>query len=107
MVSRIQSVLAYSNMSENQFAKKLEAAQSSLNKTMRGAAEVSIRLINSILNNFNEISAEWLMRGVGSMLKTDAQAEYAKRLDGLVDVISMQQETIRNLQEKIKQLQNQ
>ena len=30
-----------------------------------------------------------------------------KRLDNLVDVISMQQETIRNLQEKIKQLQNQ
>lgn len=107
MVTRIKAVLAYSNMSENQFAKKLEVSQSSLNKTMRGATEVPLRLINSILNNFNEISAEWLMRGSGSMLKSDAQAEYAKRLDGLVDVISMQQETIRNLQEKIKQLQNQ
>ena len=30
-----------------------------------------------------------------------------KRIDNLIDVISMQQETIRNLQEKIKQLQNQ
>ena len=107
MVSRIKEVLAYSNMSETQFAKKLGVTQSSLNRVMRGATEVTFRLINSILNNFNEISAEWLMRGVGSMLKTDAQAEYAKRLDGLVDVISMQQETIRNLQEKIKQLQNQ
>jgi hypothetical protein len=47
------------------------------------------------------------MRGDGNMLKGETQAENDRRLDNLVDVISMQQETIRNLQEKIKQLQNQ
>lgn len=34
------------------------------------------------------------------------EAAQDKRLENLIDVIAMQQETIRNLQEKIKQLQN-
>lgn len=107
MVHRIKAVLAFSNMSETQFAKKLDITQSSLNRVMRGATEVTYKIVNSILTNFNEISAEWLMRGTGSMLTTDVQADYTKRLNNLIDVISMQQETIKNLQDKIKQLQSQ
>lgn len=101
MIGRIKAVLAYSNMTETQFAKRLGVTQSSLNRTMRGATEISFKLINAILTEFDEISAEWLM------LAGDNTAAYNKRIEGLVDVVAMQQETIRNLQEKIKQLQNQ
>ena len=59
----------------------------------------------AIAEVFPEIDANWLLRGNGSMLADNTAQE--KRLDNLIDVISMQQETIRNLQEKIKQLQNQ
>ncbi|MBR3100841.1 MAG: hypothetical protein IKH19_03690 [Muribaculaceae bacterium] len=52
-----------------------------------------------------EFEAKGLLRGNGSMLANNEAQE--KRIDNLIDVISMQQETIRNLQEKIKQLQNQ
>ena len=41
------------------------------------------------------------------MLKEQADDAQEKRIAGLLDVVTMQQETIRNLQEKIKQLQNQ
>ena len=74
---------------------------------MRGATEISFKLVNAILTEFDEISAEWLMRGDGTMLAGDNTAAYNKRIEGLDDVVAMQQETIRNLQEKIKQLQNQ
>jgi len=41
------------------------------------------------------------------MLSDDNKAAVTKRIDSLIDVVTMQQETIKNLQEKIKQLQNQ
>ena len=106
MIGRIKAVLAYSNMTETQFAKRLGITQSSLNRTMRGATEISYKLVNAILTEFDEISAEWLMRGEGTMLADENTAAYNKRLEGLVDVVAMQQEIIKNLQEKIKQLQN-
>ncbi len=99
-------MLAYSNMTETQFAKRLGITQSSLNRTMRGATEISYKLVNAILTEFDEISAEWLMRGEGTMLAEENTAAYNKRIEGLVDVVAMQQEIIKNLQEKIKQLQN-
>jgi hypothetical protein len=72
---------------------------------LNGKRKLSLESVLAILNSYPELSAEWLMRGTGDMTKgNDAQE---KRLDNLVDVISMQQETIRNLQDKIKQLQNQ
>ena len=59
----------------------------------------------AIIENIPDVSTEWLLRGTGEMMKgNDAQD---KRIENLIDVISMQQETIRNLQDKIKQLQNQ
>lgn len=107
MISRIKAVLAYSNMTETQFAKRLGVTQSSLNRVMRGATEISFKLVNALLTEFNEISAEWLIRGTGTMLSDDNKAAVTKRIDSLIDVVTMQQETIKNLQEKIKQLQNQ
>lgn len=106
MIDRIKAVLKYSNMTETQFAKRLGVTQSSLNRVMRGATEINYRLINAILTEFKEVSAEWLMRGNGVMLIDDSNEAEMKRLNNLVDVISMQQETIRNLMEKVKQLQN-
>lgn len=106
MIGRIKAVLAYSNMTETQFAKRVGITQSSLNRTMRGVTEISFKLVNAILTEFDEISAEWLMRGEGTMLAGDNTAAYNKRIDGLVDVVAMQQEIIKNLQEKIKSLQN-
>lgn len=107
MISRIKAVLAYSNMTETQFAKRLGVTQSSLNRVMRGATEISFKLVYALLTEFNEISAEWLIRGTGTMLSDDNRAAVTKRIDSLIDVVTMQQETIKNLQEKIKQLQNQ
>lgn len=94
-------------MTETQFAKRLGVTQSSLNRVMRGATEISFKLVNALLTEFNEISAEWLIRGTGTMLSDDNKAAGTKRIDSLIDVVTMQQETIKNLQEKIKQLQNQ
>ncbi len=72
---------------------------------MRGATEINYKLVNAILTEFKDISAEWFMRGTGDMMLVNNNHD--KRMDSLVDVIAMQQETIQNLLEKIKQLKNQ
>lgn len=101
---RLKAVIAYSGLNDSSFAKKIGVQQMTLWRQINGARKISLETILAVANTFPEIDANWLLRGSGSMLADNDAQE--KRLDNLIDVISMQQETIRNLQEKIKQLQN-
>lgn len=105
MVNRISKLIESTGLNPTSFAAKIGVQQMTLWGQLNGKRKLSLDSVLAILNSYPELSAEWLMRGTGDMTKgNDAQE---KRLDNLVDVISMQQETIRNLTEKIKQLQNQ
>jgi plasmid maintenance system antidote protein VapI len=105
MVNRITKLIESTGLNPTSFAAKIGVQQMTLWGQLNGKRKLSLESVLAILNSYPELSAEWLMRGTGDMTKgNDAQE---KRLDNLVDVISMQQETIRNLQDKIKQLQNQ
>lgn len=102
---RLKAVIAYSGLNDSAFARKIGVQQMTLWRQINGARKISLETIMAVADAFPEIDANWLLRGNGSMLTNNDAQE--KRLDNLIDVISMQQETIRNLQEKIKQLQNQ
>lgn len=102
---RLKAVIAYSGLNDSAFAKRIGMQQITLWRQLNDQRKVSLETISAVADAFPEIDANWLLRGNGSMLAdNDAQQ---KRIDNLIDVISMQQETIKNLQEKIKQLQNQ
>ena len=60
----------------------------------------------AVAQQFPVVDCNWLLRGEGSMLKGEIDNAQERRIDGLLDVVATQQETIKNLQEKIKQLQN-
>lgn len=101
---RLKEVVAYSGLTDSAFARKINTQQMTLWRQLNGARKVSLDTIMAVAQQFPEINANWLLRGTGAMLgDTEAQD---KRLENLIDVIAMQQETIKNLQEKIKQLQN-
>lgn len=102
---RLKAVIAYSGLNDSAFARKIGVQQMTLWRQINGARKISLETIMAVADAFPEIDANWLLRGNGSMLTNNDAQE--KRLDNLIDVISMQQETIKNLQEKIKQLQNQ
>ena len=101
---RIKAVIAYTGLNDAAFAKKV-GMQQTLWRQINDQRKVSLETVMAIAETFPEIDGNWLLRGNGSMLTDNSAQE--KRLDNLIDVISMQQETVRNLQEKIKQLQNQ
>ena len=105
MVNRISKIIESTGLNPTSFAAKIGVQQRTLWNQLNGQRKLSLETVVAIIENLPDISAEWLMRGTGDMMKgNDAQD---KRIENLIDVISMQQETIRNLQDKIKQLQNQ
>lgn len=104
MISRIKEIIAYSGLSDRAFAIKCGIAQNTLNRQLNGVRELSLVTVNSILDTFEEISSEWLLRGKGEMLpsaiKSDSNVE---RVERLVDTIATLQGTI-NEQMKTIQL---
>ena len=106
ITEKLLAVIEYSGLSQTAFAKKVGSTQANLWRQLNGQ-RVNVATLVAVAQQFPEIDCNWLLRDEGSMLKGDTETAQAKRLDNLVDVISMQQETIRNLLDKIKQLQNQ
>lgn len=69
MIKRIKSLMQEFSMSENEFAKALSMSQSTLNGYTKESRKPSLALAESVLNAFEDVSAEWLLRGEGEMYK--------------------------------------
>lgn len=114
MLSRIKEVLAYSQLSTRAFAIKCGMNQPTLDRMLKGKNALSLNCVCAVLDTFPEISSEWLMRGVGDMLTSEATDQNQERLMKLVDTISLMQDainsktdTIKILTERIKKLESQ
>lgn len=107
MINRIKEIIAYSGLSDRAFAIKCGVAQNTLNRQLNGVRELSLATVNAILNTFEDISTEWLLRGKGEMLISEStrKDESTERIARLVDTITILQGTI-NEQMKTIQLLN-
>lgn len=104
--SRIRELISYYNISDRQFAIKIGVTQSVIGSMFQKQTEPSAKILKLILSSDERISAEWLMRGKGEMLLISEQpADTEDRLNKLVDTITFQQDTIKNLQARIKELE--
>lgn len=104
--SRIREIINYYNISDRQFAIKIGVTQSVIGSMFQKQTEPSAKVLKLILSSDERISAEWLMRGNGEMLLTSEQpTDTEDRLNKLVDTITFQQDTIKNLQARIKELE--
>lgn len=106
VAERLLAVIEYSGMSQTAFAKKVGSTQANLWRQLNGQ-RVNVATLIAVAEQFPEVDCNWLLRGVGTMINNQQDDAQEKRIEGLLDVVAMQQETIRNLQEKIKSLQNQ
>lgn len=66
---RIEAIIAYTGLSLTAFAKKIGIAQTSLRDCVKNGAEPKYSTLNKISIVNPLISAEWLLRGEGEMLK--------------------------------------
>lgn len=68
---RVRVLIDYEKLSDNKFARMIGVSQKLLSNMFIRGTEPSSKTISSILNTFQDISAEWLLRGEGNMLITE------------------------------------
>lgn len=106
MIDRIKQIINYCGLSDRAFAIKCGIKQNTFSRQLNGLNEVSTQTALSILSTYPEISAEWLLRGKGEMLLASEQPTDAEdRMNKLIDTITFQQDTIKNLQARINELE--
>lgn len=64
---RVKLILEDKSISVNALSKQINVAQATLNPQLRGDRTLAANIVEKILAAFPDVSAEWLMRGVGTM----------------------------------------
>lgn len=109
ILERIKELISINGLTPRAFAIRIDFNYSTLNNYLTGRrTTIDLELINKTLSSFDNLSAEWLLRGNGEMLLTSEQPTASNendRLSKLIDTIAFQQDTINNLQRRIKELE--
>ncbi len=74
---RINEVRDHYRLSNRGFAEAVGAKPAATNNYLNGTKEPSLEFVDRILSTYVDISAEWLLRGVGSMFKEDKPTDEA------------------------------
>lgn len=69
MIDRVKEILRAKSRSVREFAELIGVKQVTLNQQLAGDRKLSLDIVQSILNSFEDISSEWLLRGEGDMIK--------------------------------------
>lgn len=110
VINRIKEIIVekYGERGENLFSKEIGIPQVSLNNYTSGRRKVSFEVIDAILRTFPEVSAEWLLRGQGSMFieqASPASNVIPAGMTGVYDaVIKGKDELIKELETEVNQL---
>lgn len=73
MIGRIKHVIDYSQLSSSAFADTIGISRSGLTHLLTGRNQPSLDVARKILAKFPDISTEWLIMGMGEMLRPDEQ----------------------------------
>ena len=68
---RVNEILLSHNISINKFSDGDSALQNRLSRQINRGASITAETLFILLDKFKDVSAEWLLRGEGEMLKSD------------------------------------
>lgn len=74
---RVKRILEDKSISVNALSKKIIVAQATLNPQLKGDRTLAANIVEKILCAFPDVSAEWLMRGVGTMYSNQDADDYS------------------------------
>lgn len=74
---RIMLILDNKQVSVNALSKLAEMSQTTLNTQLKGERALSANVVAKVLSVFPDVSAEWLMRGVGTMYSNQDADDYS------------------------------
>lgn len=93
VLSRVLEIYKKKSTSETQFAKQIGANQKTINQQLKGERSLSLDTVLLIINAFEDVSAEWLLRG------TETTSIYP-RIKELADIIRKYRSLIRQMAEE-------
>ncbi len=107
IVDRLNELLNFSGLSVRSFSMKCNISQPTLDKQLKGLRGVSTETLVNVLHTFPQVSAEWLLRGEGTMFKdtTPLEVMEAKANEALAKVVSSYQEMLDVKNERIAKLE--
>ena len=100
-----------SGMSLNAFSLRIGMDQSTLHYQFHGRRALSLDTILNTISAYDELSAEWLLRGQGDMIISTSEPaandvqKADVRIEALIDTITLLQETIKTKNATIDALQ--
>ena len=74
---RIMLILEDKQVSVNALSKLVDMSQTTLNTQLKGERALSANVVSKVLVAFPDVSAEWLMRGVGTMYSNKDADDYS------------------------------
>ena len=66
---RVEEFMHYKRLTKRAFAAAINMDERTLGNKIRGISQIDTTTIQSILESFKELSAEWLLMGTGPMLR--------------------------------------
>lgn len=97
---RIKELLKEKRWTVNSLSKQINMSQPTLNRQITGVASIDAMLLVGLLTLFPDVSAEWLLRGVGSMTNTEKKND-----SELASVCIDQAKEIYHLKQRIAELE--
>lgn len=92
---RIRKIILSAGITDSAFAKRIGVTQSVIASMFQRGTEPSAKVLTSILVTYEDISAEWLLRGKGQMLLSEETPDpNIERMERLVDTIATLQGTL-------------
>lgn len=92
-------------MTDRAFSMACGLKQNTFSNQLNGNREVSLATITAILNAFEDVSSEWLLRGSGEMFRSVTNSETNERLSSLVDTIATLTSVVKSKEARIKELE--
>lgn len=99
----IREIIRNEKISENEFSRRIGVNQSTINMALLRDGDLRSTIILGIMTTFTSYSAEWFVRGGGSMLRSDKKDEHdelLRRIQDLEEKIKLK-DTIIELQKRI------
>lgn len=102
LIKRLQEFLEYKSISVFAFEKRIGLTNNSIRKKITsGRSNMGTETLTAILETYPELSADWLILGVGNMLRDDNTKQEPQNKDAqllelteALQIIKKQQDTI-------------
>lgn len=100
-LERVKLICESKSKSIREFSAMINVNYNTLNQQIKGERSVSLDVLQAILNSFEDISAEWLLRGKGEMYLQTPDS----KVDDPADEVEILKDEILRLQGEVRALE--